>query len=357
MNHARDDYYKRYPYQPLEDLSDYDEALDELNASRKDGLPHIPTFAQRTLERLQEVGLLHRTDTDPPIHARKVKFDKGQELWIRFDTRRDDEGYMAVEVMDTPRSDAAILAAMVAWLAQPIDFESLIEAARFVNSSAKKAQEERIEANMERMRKGEDITWEEHVAAFRDITDLLAKIKPGKHLQYILPLVQYYKPEAVNCSPQELQDLLEKTCNYINDFLESLRKLQAFLEYGSPNQKLAPAIKEPKRDVRAAILHEVDGLNYRQIGERMEIPLPPDFEIKGEHQTVRKMVERGQRILKEAFGREGWRERAETMKAQKAWWESLSGEEQYKEWEVEQTALHLAVPVEEARRWVDRERS
>jgi hypothetical protein len=107
MDSGQGDTTRRYPYEPLEDLDDYDEALDELNASRKgrqDGLPHIPTFAQRMLERLKEVGLIHRTDTEPPSNVRKVTLDKKQDLWIRFDTRRDrDEGYMAVEVVDAPR--------------------------------------------------------------------------------------------------------------------------------------------------------------------------------------------------------------------------------------------------------------
>ncbi len=82
----------------------------------------------------------------------------------------------------------------------------------------------------------------------------------------------------------------------------------------------------------------------------MGIPLPPDFEIKGEHQTVRKMVERGQRILESAFGKECWRERVEAMKTQKAWWQSLSPEEQCNEYEVERTALDSGIPIEEARR-------
>jgi hypothetical protein len=37
-------------------------------------------------------------------------------------------------VVDAPRSDTAILAAMVAWLARPVDFEQLLEATRFVLS-------------------------------------------------------------------------------------------------------------------------------------------------------------------------------------------------------------------------------
>jgi hypothetical protein len=92
MNPEQGDDTNRYPYDSREEwekAGDYDEALDELNASRKDGDPHIPTFVQRMLERLKEVGLLHRTDTEPPSNVRRVPLDEKQDLWIRFDTRRD----------------------------------------------------------------------------------------------------------------------------------------------------------------------------------------------------------------------------------------------------------------------------
>jgi hypothetical protein len=73
----------------------------------------------------------------------------------------------------------------------------------------------------------------------------------------------------------------------------------------------------------------------------MGIPLPPDFEIKGEHQAVRKMVDRGRKILNSAFGEEGWRERVEKMKAEKSWWQSLSQEEREERIEAEYRALEL----------------
>jgi hypothetical protein len=120
-----------YPYDPLEGL--HDEALELLEASTKDGELHIPTFARRVLEELGAVGLLHVTDADPPPNVRKVKVGEAQEVWVRFDTRRDREGYVAVDVVDAPRSDAAILAAMIAYLAEPLDFERLLEAARFLS--------------------------------------------------------------------------------------------------------------------------------------------------------------------------------------------------------------------------------
>jgi len=55
MSHGQEDAPRRYPYNPLVDLN-YDEALDELKASEKDGEPHIPTFARCMLERLRDQG-------------------------------------------------------------------------------------------------------------------------------------------------------------------------------------------------------------------------------------------------------------------------------------------------------------
>jgi hypothetical protein len=63
MNPRPDDADKRYSYDPVKEDDYYDEAFDEFDASNKDGVPHIPTFAQHVLERVKEVGLLHRTDT------------------------------------------------------------------------------------------------------------------------------------------------------------------------------------------------------------------------------------------------------------------------------------------------------
>ncbi len=410
MANSQEDAARIYPYDSLAESDDYDEALDELRASRKDGRPHIPTFTQRMLERLRDVGLLHLTDAEPPVNVRKAKLDKEQEVWIRFDTRRDDEGYIAVEVVDAPRSDTAILAAMTAWLTWPIDFKQLLEAQQFIFSGAYEDEMKRIGsigATLRRTRLSQDIVnalfgkmmkihldfarpfltrmgrteedrdmtsaifpetggdqqiapgnaesaWDKAVSAWKSLDDLEAKIIPLRHLEYLLPLIHYYRPEFDNRSPEEQQDLLKKACDYINGFLESLRNLQAFLEYGAPNQKkLTPAIKEPKRDVKAAVLHDVDELTHRQIGERMKIPLPPISKEKGGHVTVREMVKRGRGILEEAFGKVGWWERVERMKAEKARWWSLSEEERDKQWDAETTALQFGISIEEARRWTE----
>src|SRR5215211_5109888 len=123
-----------YPYDPTGDPTS--EAFDYLRASEREGKPHIPTFALRTLERLRKIGLLHRRDTETPSNIRRVRFAGKQDLWIRFGTRRTQQGYKAVEVMDTPRSDKAILAAMVAWTSDPVDFEQLWSAIAYIDRLA-----------------------------------------------------------------------------------------------------------------------------------------------------------------------------------------------------------------------------
>jgi hypothetical protein len=105
--------------------------------------------------------------------------------------------------------------------------------------------------------------------------------------------------------------------------------------------------------VRAAVLHDVEGMSYTNVGERLKVPLPPDFEIKGEHQTVRKMVGRGRSILETAFGEEGWRKRIEDMKAEKKRWDSLSPEERRKEVATHAIVLEFTWPFEVVRQLVD----
>jgi hypothetical protein len=353
MSQSQDPTPRRYPYYFWEGAPAYDEALETLYESTKDGEPHIPTLAQQMLKELASVGLLHTREDQAPSNIRKVSLGGEQELWIRFDTyRRAFRGYMAIDVVDAPRSDAAILAAMIAWLAaEPMDLKKGLWAIKAHESPAVQARLEKVEATHKRiLDKGQDISFEEIAENLKFMAGYLRLAEAQQPLNFLMPLIKYYRPEIEDYSPEEQLALLEKGCRYINNFLEALGKLQAFLEYGSPSKKLSPSIEEPNRDVQAVVLHDVDGLNYRQIGEKMKIPLPSNFEVKGDHQTVRKMVERGRNILERAFGEEGWRERAETMKAEKEWWRSLSREEQVRELDAVELASDLGIPLEEARR-------
>jgi hypothetical protein len=365
---------RRYPYFPP-----YDEAFSELldsRAGRDGGEVHLPTFARRMLERLAEVGLLRTPDEVPLANVRRVKLVKGgreQELWIMFDTRRSVWGYMDIEVIEKPRSDAAILAAMIAWGTEPMDFERILDALAGERASEELlspggsigAFEARRRACMEDLRnivaEGEGAASEEWgpvIDSFLEYGDQ-RQGRAFAQLAYVLHLVRYYRPGFDGYSAQEKLDLIRKAHGHVQGFLESLQRLQSLLEYGAPNRNLWPLIKNPQRDVKAAILADVEGLNSVEIGKRMRVPPDPDyFERWRENQTVRKMVdERGRPILEEAFGEVGWRERAEAMKAERAWWRTLSEEDRSEETRLEMLAFDLGIPIEEARRRVERRRS
>ena len=97
------------------------------------------------------------------------------------------------------------------------------------------------------------------------------------------------------------------------------------------------------RDIKAAILREVDGLTNRQIAQALCINTPSDFPIKGDHPTVRKMVRRGRSALVAALGEEGWQAQAQAMKEEANRWHARSEIERRAELEAEA----LGVPYEE----------
>jgi hypothetical protein len=147
--------------------------------------------------------------------------------------------------------------------------------------------------------------------------------------------------------------LLVHACSHTNEFLDTLKKLMNFLEYGSPDGRTRVATRDADTDVKAAVLRDVDELTYRKIGEELELPRPKDFEVKGDYARVRQMVSRGRKIIFLAIGKDGWRRHIEAMRAEAKRWNSLSDVEQEAEGFVE----YLGLPYEEALRIAEEENS
>jgi len=102
-------------------------------------------------------------------------------------------------------------------------------------------------------------------------------------------------------------------------------------------------VSRGSRDIRAAVLREVDGLTNRQIAEALCMNLPTDLLIKGDHPKVRKMVRWGRSALVGALGEEGWQDQAQTMRDEAQRWHSTSEIQQRAELQAEA----LGVPYEE----------
>ena len=248
-----------------------------------------------------------------------------QTIWIRLDGPRSPErGYREISVSDEPlRTDAAILAALTALEGMPIDVGALRKVlAKIVPL--------RGESFFDRFTKAlEDANSRE---------DLLPTLKDLRHhqaLDYALMLLRYHSPGFDDLVLEERADLIEETCSHINEFLEVLHKLMTFLEHGKPKRRGPAATKVASRDIKAAVLREVDGLTNRQIAQALCIDTPSDFLIKGDHPTVRKMVRRGRSALVAALGEEGWQAQAQAMKDEAKRWHSRSGIQRRAELEAE----------------------
>jgi hypothetical protein len=106
-------------------------------------------------------------------------------------------------------------------------------------------------------------------------------------------LIRYHRPGFDDLPSKVRANLGADTCAHTNAFLEALRKLVTFLEHGRLNYRGPAAIQVASRDITAAVLRDVDGLTNREIGERLCVPLPADFQIKADHPTMSKMSGRG----------------------------------------------------------------
>ncbi len=266
--------------------------------------------------------------------------DAGQVCWLQLDAGRSERGYRNVAISDEPlRTDKAIVAALTALEGRPLDAERLAKALPEVVPFYGEAVWDR---------------WTKILKERRDDGDLIETLEGLRYhqaLDYVLTLLRYHRPGFDEMPREERVALVAGTCSCVNRFLEALRKLMAFLEHGTPGRRIPAATKAATRDVKAAVLKDVDGLTYRGIGKELGVPPPEDAGHKGDHPTVRKMVRRGRAILVRALGEEGWRRQAEAMRAEAARWRSLSEAQR----EAEMEAESFGAPYEEPFRAEGRE--
>jgi DNA-directed RNA polymerase specialized sigma24 family protein len=93
-------------------------------------------------------------------------------------------------------------------------------------------------------------------------------------------LLHYYRPSYDSLSREEQRDLVDATVERVNAFLKASRQLVEFLEYGVPNRKQRAALQDANRDVRAAVLSEVEGLSSPRIAERFGLSLSDAYKTK-----------------------------------------------------------------------------
>lgn len=90
-------------------------------------------------------------------------------------------------------------------------------------------------------------------------------------LDFAEALLRYYRNDFDSLEPDVQKDLKVEAYIKIYDFLESLRLLMAYLEYGEPRKgvKRKP-LTAFRRDVRAAELKHIEGLNNYEVAEKLD---------------------------------------------------------------------------------------
>jgi hypothetical protein len=267
-----------------------------------------------------------------------------QVFWLKLDgprtSRGGKSGYKSIKVFDRPlRTQMAIIGALTVLETGPIDTVRLRQALSQAEPPLEESMNER-----------EMAAWwgELGEEGFKWLTDLQLP-----YLSYVLSLLQYYRPSFDELPHEQQLDLIAQAGERVNTLLTAARQLVEFLEYGAVDQDLRAAAEDANRDVRAAVLKDVEDMSLIQIAERLGLNITEKYRDQRDHPRVRQMSKRGRKMLESALGKEGWRKQVAAMKAEAKRWQKLSSEEQ----SIEMWAERDDITVEEARkRYVARKR-
>jgi hypothetical protein len=228
---------------------------------------HVPELARRWLEELKNLasqemdrspGMMSKKSelnyddhyrTKPPGDKRPVRLENGQVLWVELGGHRTQEGYKDIEILDQPpRMEYAILAALTALEVEgsPIDTERLREALSPIEHPLKEAME--APGGVPGMPMGTD-----------------------RSVEYVSALLRYYRPGFDSLPHEDQLALIERACDYVDNYFGSLRDLRAFLEYGRTKGHPNSARKDAQRDVGAAVFKDVEGLSNPDLGELLRV--------------------------------------------------------------------------------------
>jgi hypothetical protein len=270
-----------------------------------------------------------------------------QTVWLNLGGPRSPEGgYHKIFLSEEPlRTDAAIFAALTALEGRPLNIGLLREILPEILPS-------RGESVWECWVRARGVGARGKKRADENLSEILDELRHHQTLDYVLMLLRYHRPDFDDGPLEERAALLAETCARVNEFLETLRKLMAFVEYGVPGRGAVPITRTAARDVEAAVLKDVEGLTYHEIGERLGVPPPANYSYKGDHAAVRKMALRGRKLLMLALGEEGWHMQAQEMRTEAE--RFLSLDETRREAQILAEALNI--PYEEALQDLEKER-
>jgi hypothetical protein len=318
---------------------------------RGEGRLNAATLAQICIEMLAVTGL---RETDPASGSRPKEavpygpeanavgegafpakvHDSREVIWVQTEGRRTEQEYKRIEVLDTQlATDTAIIAAMTSLEAKEVRLEGLED--RFIRSAIigsmpHPAADETSDEELSQMPSdGPEALQDEKDHAER-VPDWWAPqfIEYWQSIDYVVALLRHFRPEFDELESDAQLALVRDGCRRMNAYLQALRQLTTFLEYGRPDKDLRLTLKSVERDIRAAELQDIEGLSSVKVGRVLGIEPPPSDQFKRTNSRALNMAKRGRQILVDALGQDGWQKLAESKRAEREYFSSLAIEEQ-----------------------------
>jgi hypothetical protein len=282
----------------------------------------VPNDLRGLLRLLEEAGGQEET-------WRRVRLPNGH--LVRLTHADDGEwrlryGFKPVSVsLLTPATEKAIVAALAALKGKTTEPRRMHYASALLEDFDKTASGEfdSLEAMSEYMRNDPRLEGA-----------LGADLRNVPVARLVKELLRHYRPEFDELPEHRRVALMEQAAGHLNEFLDALRKLTAFLEAGDSTAGIPKTkLKVTQEQLQAAELADVVGLSHREIATALGLPPPTGSdERQGGHQKAKERVREGRKLFREAFGgQEGYRSYVEQQKQEARRWESLSTEERYAE--------------------------
>jgi hypothetical protein len=274
--------------------------------------------------------------------SKEVRHSSGQVMRLSLNARRTEQGFKGAEVLVGPsRTEEAYVAAVLA-----LHGEEMVREGDIKNrQSDEMAQASKAILFFELMRLGrtDGAARDSVYQAMKDLH--LYKESPSRATDYfelfrltpVYELLRYFRPQLDDMSEKERIELLERTIGYINHYLKALRRLTAFLQYGKPGPYEGLPTKQvtqAAKQVRAAEFRELvrtergAPLAYAKIGKLLGEKPTPGQAHRSYEARIKRMVEDGKGILKQALGEQGYRDYMEEKRAELEHWQTLSKGEQ-----------------------------
>jgi len=266
----------------------------------------------------------------------RVRLLNGQLVRLAFELD-DDYGFQRAKVsLDTPRSEQAIIAALIALEGRRIENTRVRRAVRAAKLIRHMLQEERE-------------TKEPSLKALKDpLSGIKVKdLQDGYSLERVEALLRHYRPNFEVMEENERFFMLERAAEHVSIYLDSLQALIRFLEDGDPREgNRRRRAKNVQEQLRAAELKDILEMGEGEIASVLNLPRTTSDERQGGNQKARKRAKEGIKTLIHLLGEEGYEDHVHTAQKEAAQYESLSEEEQV----VVDYSRNYGLSIEEGRR-------